>query len=65
LDERLQDGSVAVASVHSGHEFIPHARRIGAADVVAFEQNLVATADAHHLVAEAVNAGGVIPGAEE
>ncbi len=38
---------------------------VGAADVVAFQKNLIAAADAHHLVADFVEAGGGIAGAEE
>jgi hypothetical protein len=33
--------------------------------VIAFQKNLVATADTHHLVADLVEAGGGISGAEE
>jgi hypothetical protein len=33
--------------------------------VIAFEENLVATADAHHLVADFGEAGGGVSGAEE
>ena len=65
LHEGLFDQAVAVAAVDGGHQFVAHAVGVGAADVIAFEKNLVAAADAHHLVAEFVEARGGIAGAGE
>ncbi len=65
LHEGLLDQAVAVAAGDGGHQFVAHAVGVGAADVVAFEQNLVAAADAHQLVAEIVEAGSGIAGADE
>ena len=45
-------------------QFVAHASRIGAADMVAFQQNLIAAADAHQLMAQLVEAR-VGVGAEE
>ena len=42
------------------HEFVAHAVGIRAADVVAFQKNLVAAADAHHLMADFIEARGRI-----
>ena len=63
LHEGLFDQAVAVAAADGGHQFVAHAVGVGAADVVAFEQNLVAAADAHELVADFVEASGGIAGA--
>ncbi len=65
LHEALLDQAVAVSARDRGHEFVAHAVGIGAADVIAFQKNLVAAADAHHLVADFVEAGGGVSGAEE
>ena len=65
LHEGLLDKAVAVATRDGGHEFVAHAVGIGAADVVAFEQNLAAAADAHQLMAELVETSAGIAGAGE
>src|SRR5579872_1411304 len=65
LHEGLFDEAVAIAAGDGGHEFVAHAVGVGAADVVAFEKNLVAAADAHELVAEFVEACGRIAGSHE
>jgi len=65
LHEGLLDEAVAVAAADGGHEFVAHAVGVGAADVVALEQDLVASADAHELMAEFVEAGGGVSGAGE
>jgi hypothetical protein len=63
LHEGLLDQAVAIAASDGGHELVAHAVGIGAADVVALEQNLVASADAHQLMADFVKAGSGISGA--
>ena len=65
LHEGLLDEAVAVSAGDGGHEFVAHAVGIGAADVVALEQDLSATADAHQLMAELVEASAGIAGAGE
>jgi hypothetical protein len=60
LYEGLLDKAVAVSTSDRGHEFIAHGVGIGAADVVAFKQNLAATADAHQLMAELIEASAGI-----
>ena len=65
LDERLQGEIVIVAAIHRGNQFRSHAVGIGASDVIAFQQNLVAAADAHHAMAKIVEAGGFVPGTEQ
>jgi hypothetical protein len=65
LHERLLDQAVAVAAADGGHQFVAHAVGVGAADVVALQQNLVAAADAHHLMADFVEARGRVAGAEQ
>ena len=65
LHEGLLYEAVAIAAGDGGHEFVAHAVGIGAADVVAFEQDLAATADAHELMAEFVEASAGIAGAGE
>jgi hypothetical protein len=65
LDERLLHQAVAIAAGNGGHEFVAHAIGIGAADVVAFEQDLAAAADAHQLVADFLETGGRIAGTGE
>ncbi len=65
LDEGLFDQAVAVAAADGGHQFVAHAIGTGTADVIAFKKNLVAAADAHHLVAEIGEARGGIAGAGE
>jgi hypothetical protein len=65
LDEGLLDQAVAISAIDRCHEFIAHAVGIRAADVVAFQKNLFAAADAHHLVADFVEARGGIAGAEK
>src|ERR1019366_6180258 len=47
-----EDDVVRVAVVDGGAEFGEHAIGIGAADVVALDEDLGAAADAHQLVAE-------------
>jgi len=61
----LLDQAVAVAAAEGGHQFVAHAIGIGAAHVIAFEKNLVAAANAHHLMAKFVEARGGISGADE
>ena len=56
----LQREVVTVASINRGCEFTPHAIGIGASDVVTFQQNLTATARAHELVAQIVEAATIV-----
>jgi len=65
LDEGLLDEAVAVAAGDGGHEFVAHAVGVGTADVVAFEQDLAASADAHELMAELSEARARVAGAGE
>src|SRR5258708_23386434 len=58
LHEALLDQAVAVAARDGSHEFVPHAVGGRAADVIAFQKDLVAAADAHHLVADFSEASG-------
>ena len=51
--------------VTAAMQFVAHAVGVGAADVVAFEQDLSAAADAHELMAEFVEASGGVAGAGE
>jgi hypothetical protein len=61
----LFDQAVAVTAADGGHELVAHVVGVGTADVIAFEQDLIAAADAHHLMAEFVEAGGGIASAGE
>jgi hypothetical protein len=61
----LFNQTVAISAGNRSHEFVAHAVGVRAADVVAFQKNLLAAADAHHLVTDFVEAGGRISGAEE
>jgi hypothetical protein len=65
LDEALLDQAVAVSASHRCQEFVAHAVGRRAANVVAFQKNLVAAADAHHLVADFVEACGGVSGADQ
>lgn len=65
LHEALLDQAVTVSARDCGHEFVAHAVGSRAADVVAFQENLFAAADAHHLVTDFVEAGGGISGSEK
>jgi hypothetical protein len=56
LYEALQGEIVIVAAIHGSDEFGAHALRVCAAHVIAFEQDLVATTDAHHFVAKVIEA---------
>jgi len=57
LDESLLYQAVIVAAAEGSHQFVAHAVGSGTADVVTLEQNLVAAADAHQLVADLGEAG--------
>ena len=65
LYESLQGQIVVVATIHCGYEFPAHAVGVGAAHVIAFEEDLVASADAHHAMAEIVDAGRFVARAEQ
>ena len=65
MHEALLDQAVAVSAGDGSHEFVAHAVGSGAADVVAFQKNLFAAADAHHAMSDFVEAGGGISGAEK
>jgi hypothetical protein len=65
LNERLLDQAVAVSALDRGHEFGAHAVGGRAADVIAFQKNLIAAADAHHLMADFVKAGSGIASADQ
>jgi hypothetical protein len=65
LDEGLQDSVVAASGIDGGNKFSAHTLGVGAADVIAFQQNLIAPAHAHHLVAKLLNARGIISGADQ
>ena len=64
LHEALQHQGIAVAALDAGNQLVAHALGVGAADMVAFQQNLVAAAHAHQAVSQFVEAG-VAVGAEE
>ena len=57
-----KDRLVAVAPVDAGHQFLAHPIGVWAADVVALQQELVAAAAAHDLVAQLVEARAGICG---
>jgi len=61
----LQDEVVVVAFIDRGHELIAHFVGVGAADVIAFEENLAASAGAHHAVAKVSEAGVWVAGSHE
>src|SRR5579863_7737092 len=65
LDERLQREIVVVAAIDGGNQFRPHAVRIGTANVIAFQQNLVAAADAHHAMAKIIKASSLVTCAKQ
>ncbi len=56
LHEALQDQGIAVAALDAGNQLIAHAFGIGAAYMVALQQNLIAAAHAHQAVAQFVKA---------
>src|SRR5579875_1360427 len=64
VHEPVEDGTVACSRRHLGAQLVDHAIRIGAADVVAFQQDFSAAARAHQLVAERIEAGGGSAGTE-
>ena len=61
LNETLQHQAVAVATLDGGHQLVAHAIGVGAADMVALQQHLVAAAHAHQAVAETIEAASVSP----
>jgi len=65
LYEALLDQAVAIAAGDCGHQFVAHAVGVGAADVIAFEEDLIAAANAHQLMAEILEARGGIAGADK
>ena len=65
MNECLLNEAVAIASGDRGHEFVAHAIGVGTAYVIAFEQDLSASADAHELMAELVETRGRVGGAGE
>src|SRR5271166_4420166 len=67
LHEALQDEVVTIAAalVERGLQLIAHLVGGLASDVIAFQQDLAASAGAHHAVAEVFEAGGVVSGAHE
>src|SRR5215471_4332484 len=65
LHESLFNQAITIASADGGHEFVTHHVGIGAAHVVALEQDLSAGADAHQLMAEFAEARAGIAGAGE
>ena len=65
LYEALQSEIVVVAAIHCSDQFAAHALGVGAADVIAFEQDLVAATDAHHSVAKVVHAGRLVASAKQ
>src|SRR5581483_18051 len=65
LNEALQDQVVVVALIQTGHEFSPHAVRVGTADVVTLQQDLAAPAHAHHAVPEVVESRSLVACAHE
>ena len=56
LDKRLQSEVIALPAVYARSEFAAHAVGVGATHVVAFQQHLIASANAHQLVTESVKA---------
>src|SRR5207248_11650436 len=64
-NEPLQHAVVGFSAINCRHQFVAHSRRVTAANVIALEQNLIAAADTHHLMAKAVDAHGVIACAEQ
>jgi len=65
LHETLQDEVVVVALVERGLQLVAHLGGRLAADVVAFEQDLAASAGTHHAMAEVFEAGVGIAGADQ
>jgi hypothetical protein len=67
LHEALQDEVVTItaAFVERGLQLIAHLVGGLAADVVAFQQDLAASAGAHHAMAQIFEARGVVAGAHE
>ena len=66
LHEGLFDETVAVTPLYGSHEFVAHAVRIGASDMVAFQQEFAAgPANAHEPVSDFLETGGGISGAGE
>ncbi len=65
LNESLFDQAVAVAAGDSSHQFVAHHVGVGAADMVTFEEDLIAAADAHQLMAELFESRRGITGAGE
>ena len=63
-DEPVEDAAVGQAGGDFGAELVDLAVGVGAADVVALEEDLAAAADAHELVADGVEARGGCAGAE-
>jgi hypothetical protein len=53
----LQHQIVVVALINRRHQLVAHFVGVGAADVIALEKNLAASAGAHHAVAEIFKAG--------
>src|ERR1019366_488620 len=65
LYEALQDEVVVVALIECGKQLVAHLVGGLAADVIAFEQHLAASAGAHHAMAEVFEARGIVSGSHE
>jgi hypothetical protein len=67
LHEALQNEVVIiiVAFIERGQELVAHFLGGLAADVIAFEQYLAASAGAHHAMAQVFEACGIVAGAHE
>src|SRR5713101_9088429 len=64
LHEALHDEVVIVAAIQCGQQLIAHLVGRLAPDVIAFEQDLSASANAHHAMTELV-AAGIVAGTHE
>jgi hypothetical protein len=67
LNEALQDQVVIItaAFIDRGLQLVAHFVGVGAADVIALEKDLAASASAHHAVTEIFEAGIGVSGAHE
>src|SRR5579872_5439636 len=65
LYKRLQHAVVTVVALNRRHELLAHAVRVRTTDMVAFEQYLVAAADAHHAMTKIVEARPISTGPEQ
>jgi hypothetical protein len=65
LNEPVDNRIIVVAAGNSRGQLAAHAIRVRAVDVVALEQNVITTADAHELVPQPIDSCSIVARANE